>query len=70
MSHQHPPIDLDGFQRLSDLERRIWYSPVSIMVYLIGLSGAVYEIWNFQTCQHRSRDNPLSQFQVMVSRRL
>ena len=48
MSHQYPPIELAGFQRMSDLERRIWYSPVSIMVYLISLSGAVYEIWNFQ----------------------
>jgi len=48
MSKQLPTIDLGGYQRLTDLERRIWYSPLSIAVYSIGLAGAAYEFWNLR----------------------
>src|SRR3954451_4055292 len=48
MPQQYPPIDLAGYRRLLDVERRIWYSPISILVYLIGLAGAAYGFWNLK----------------------
>lgn len=45
MPRQHPTIDLAGYQRLTDLERRIWYSPVAIVLALIGLVAAACTFW-------------------------
>jgi hypothetical protein len=44
----HPYIELKGFQRLRNLERRIFYSPVVIIVTLIGLAGGAYVLWNLR----------------------
>ena len=41
-------INLTSYQRLTELERRIWYSPLSIAVYAIGLAGAAYGFWNLR----------------------
>jgi hypothetical protein len=38
-------IALTGYQRLHDLERRVWYSPVAIGIGLAGLSAAAYTFW-------------------------
>src|SRR3954469_17162351 len=48
MRKQLPSIDLTGYKRLEDLERRIWYSPPSIALYSIGCAGAFYELWNLR----------------------
>jgi hypothetical protein len=48
MAKDVPSIDLAGYQRLTELERRIWYSPLSIAVYAISLAGAAYEFWNLR----------------------
>jgi hypothetical protein len=48
MPKQIPSIHLAGYQRLKDLERRIWYSPLSLAVYAIGLAGAAYGFWNLR----------------------
>jgi hypothetical protein len=42
MSRQHPFIELEGYERLHALERRIAYSPTAIILSLIGLAGGVY----------------------------
>jgi len=48
VGNQQSSIDLTGYKRLQDLERRIWYSPVSILMYAISLAGAAYEFWNLR----------------------
>jgi hypothetical protein len=37
MGKQQPTIDLAGYQRLAPLERQVWYSPLSVTIYLIAL---------------------------------
>jgi len=48
MPTQQPTIDLAGYRRLSDLERHIWYSPLSVAVYLICLAAVAFELWNLR----------------------
>jgi hypothetical protein len=48
MGKQQPTIDLSDYQQLSYLERRIWYSPVSVIVYLICLAPAAIGLWNLK----------------------
>jgi len=45
-SRHDPWIELAGYQRLHDLELRIWYSPVAIGLFLIGLGAAAYIFWS------------------------
>jgi hypothetical protein len=46
MSRRDPWIELAGYERLHDLERRIWYSPVAIGLFLVGLGAAAYTFWS------------------------
>jgi len=48
MSKQVPSIDLSGYRRLQDIERRIWYSPLAVTIYAISLAGAVYGFWGLR----------------------
>jgi hypothetical protein len=48
MSRNYPVIDLNGFERLRDVERRIFYSPTAILLTLIGLGGGVYLFWSLR----------------------
>jgi len=45
MARQQRFIDLTGYERLHDVERRIWYSPAAIVLGLIGLAAAAYTFW-------------------------
>ncbi len=41
----YPTIDLAGYERLHDVERRVWYSPVAIVLAIIGFAAAGYAFW-------------------------
>lgn len=45
MWRRYPAIDLAGFRRLADLERRVLYSPVAVVLVLIGVAGGLYVLW-------------------------
>ena len=61
MARHYPTIDLAGYQRLHDVERRIWYSPAAIVLALIGLCAAAYTFWGL------SRGFVLAPQHMMVS---
>jgi hypothetical protein len=48
MEKQQPMIDLVGYERLSYLERQVWYSPLSVTVYLICVAPAAFGLWNLK----------------------
>ena len=58
MRRKYPTIDLAGYQRLQDFERRIWYSPVAIVLSVIILAAAGYAFWGlsrgFPTTPHHT----------------
>jgi hypothetical protein len=45
MACRDPFIELAGYQRLEDVERRIWYSPTAIVLGVLGLCAAGYMFW-------------------------
>jgi hypothetical protein len=48
LSEQSSFIELAGYERLRDQERRIWYSPVAIVLALVGLAGAGYAFYHLR----------------------
>ena len=48
MSRRRPFIELADYERLRDLERRTYYSPVAILLTLVGLAGGVYWFWGLR----------------------
>src|SRR5262245_48820805 len=46
MAHRDPYIELAGFRRLEDVERRIWYAPTAIVLSVVGLVGAAVAFWS------------------------
>ena len=45
MTRCYSSINLAGYERLKDLERQIWYSPVAIVLSVIGFVAAGYAFW-------------------------
>jgi ferredoxin len=41
-------IELSRFERLHELERRVWYSPVAIGLGLLAIGAAGYTFWNLK----------------------
>jgi hypothetical protein len=48
MWKKHPVIELKGYRRLVDVERRIMRSPVGWTLVLIGMGGAIYGVWSLR----------------------
>src|SRR4051812_17131804 len=44
-SKHEPFIELQNYERLHDVERRIWYSPMAIILAAPGLAAAAYTFW-------------------------
>jgi hypothetical protein len=47
MLMRYPFVELVGYRHFRELQRRIIYSPVAILLVLVGLAGAVYGLGNF-----------------------
>lgn len=45
ISNHQPSIELRHYERLHEVERRIWYSPIAIGLALVGLVAAGYTFW-------------------------
>ena len=45
---RRPTIELAGFQRLVELERRVIHSPVAVLLVLIGVAGAIHALWSLR----------------------
>jgi hypothetical protein len=43
-----PTIELAGFQRLADLQRRVNCSPVAVLLVLIGVAGGIHVLWSLR----------------------
>jgi hypothetical protein len=46
MPARHTFIDLAFYERLHALERRLWYSPIGLALFVIGIAGGAYAFWN------------------------
>src|SRR5262245_21260458 len=45
MARIHSKIILSGYQRLEDLERRVWYSPMAIVITMVCLGAGANMFW-------------------------